>query len=330
LSTGDGAALIYDGDPGIDDALAILLALRAIGAGLRAITCVAGNVPVPKSFRNAAKLIELSKRDGIAHEPEIGIGSAKPLRAPLRTSEHIHGSDGLGETQDLFPGFDPRPYLAKAREGVGLIADILSREPGPVKIVAAGPLTNIAKLITRYPTAAARVGELVIMGGVFEGEGNASPVAEYNVYSDPHAARAVFASGLPIRLLPLEVTRRAVVRREHLNALRGSGSMASEFAIRALEYYIRAHGDRLGKEEGYLHDPLAMAIAIDDSLVLEEELWRVEVEVKGEITTGQTVAYRGPWGVEGDRIRVVREVDIGRFSRAFFRALKGPPARAHP
>lgn len=326
-----GEAFVYDGDPGIDDALAILLALRSLGQGLRAITCVAGNVPVLKAFRNAAKLIELSKLDGLRHEPEIGIGSAKPLRGALRTSEHIHGSDGLGETQGLFAGLDLGPYSAKAKDGIGLLAEILARERGPVKVVAAGPLTNIAKLLIRHPSAAARIGELVVMGGVFEGEGNASPVAEYNVYSDPLAARIVFGSGIPMRLVPLEVTRRAAVGRGDLEALRGLGSRISEFAIRALDYYIGAHMRHLGKEEGYLHDPLAMAIAIDESLILKEELWRVDVEVEGEITAGQTVAYRGRWALEGNEIRVVREVDVEGFLRAFFKALgAGPPARASP
>ncbi|MEM3575053.1 MAG: nucleoside hydrolase [Candidatus Bathyarchaeia archaeon] len=325
----NGEAFIYDGDPGIDDALAILFALKSLGRGLRAITCVAGNVPVTKAFWNAAKLIELSKLDGLSHEPELGIGSAKPLRGALRTSEHIHGSDGLGETQDLFSDMDLGPYSAKARDGVDLLTEILIRERGTVKVVAAGPLTNIAKLITRHPSAAARIEELVIMGGVFEGDGNASPVAEYNVYSDPCAARVVFGSGIPIRLLPLEVTGRAVVRPGDLGAL--GGSKASEFALRALKYYMKAQERHLGREEGYLHDPLAMAAAIDGSLVLKEELWRVDVEVKGEITSGQTVAYRGPWALEGNRIRVVREVDVERFFRAFFKAFgKDSSARASP
>ncbi|MEM2881753.1 MAG: nucleoside hydrolase [Candidatus Bathyarchaeia archaeon] len=325
----NGEAFVYDGDPGIDDALAILFALKSLGRGLKAITCVAGNVPVTKAFWNAAKLIELSKLDGLSHEPELGIGSAKPLRGPLRTSEHIHGSDGLGETQALFSDMDLGPYSAKARDGVDLLTEILTRERGPVKIVAAGPLTNIAKLITRHPRAAARIGELVIMGGAFEGDGNASPVAEYNVYSDPCAARIVFGSGIPIRLLPLEVTRRAAVGLGDLGAL--GGSRISEFALRALEYYVRAHRRHLGKGEGYLHDPLAMAVAIDGSLVTKEELWRVDVEVRGEITSGQTVAHRGPWALEGNRIRVVREVDVDRFLGAFFKAFgRGPFARASP
>ncbi len=327
----NGEAFIYDGDPGIDDALAILFALRSLGQGLRAVTCVAGNVPVAKAFWNAAKLVGLSKLDGLRHEPELGIGSAKPLRGPLRTSEHIHGPDGLGKTQSLFSGVDPRPYLAKARSGVDLLAEILTRERGPVKVVAAGPLTNMAKLITRHPSAAARIGELIIMGGVFEGYGNASPVAEYNVYADPYAARIVLGSGVPIRLLPLEVTRRAAVRRMDLEALRSSGSRISEFALGALEYYIGAHMRHLGREEGYPHDPLAMAIAIDESLILKEELWKVDVEVKGEITAGQTVAYRGPWALEGNRIRVVREVEVERFLGAFFKAFgREPLDRASP
>jgi len=325
LPSGEGGVLIYDGDPGIDDALAILFALKSLGKGLRAITCVAGNVPVSKAFWNVAKLIELSKRDGLRHEPEVGIGSAKPMRGVLRTSEHIHGSDGLGETQCLFSDVDLEAYFAKAKDGIGLIAEVLTSQRGPTRIVAAGPLTNMAKLIARYPWAAARIGELVVMGGVFEGDGNVSPVAEYNVYSDPCAARIVFNSGIPMRLLPLEVTREATVRREHLETLRRCRSRISEFALKALEYYIEAHGDRSGKEECYLHDPLAMAIAIDESIIKEEELWRVDVEVRGEITLGQTVAYRGRWAPEGNRMRVVREVDVGRFLNLFFSTLTKEP-----
>lgn len=275
--------VIIDCDPGIDDALALLLAVRSPEVSVEAVTVVCGNVLVERGAENALQLLELAGRSDIP----VAKGARRPLlREPL-TGEAIHGENGLGGVSLPPPAATPDP-----RHAADLIIDLVTGSPGEITLVAIAPLTNLALAFSKEPAIRALIPEIILMGGSLAG-GNITPAAEYNIYADAEAARIVFEAGIPITMLQLTTTSQAVLTRRHLEQWCASGSVLAAAAAAMAETYLRVY-ERRGLPGGYLHDPLAAGLAIDKTLVRESRPMRVEIETHGEFTYGATVADRRP------------------------------------
>jgi len=298
---------LVDTDPGIDDALALLLAWGSPELRVEAITTVAGNVSVAQATTNLLRLITLRRP---APLPAVAQGAAAPLRRTLRTAERYHGADGLGEL-DEWPSILEVP---SAPAGWELIARTVRRHGEALTLVALGPLTNLALVLEHDPSSLARVGRVVVMGGAVDVPGNATPSAEFNMHVDPDAAARVMEAGMPIDLVPLDATRQARLDRSQLaRALAGA---PESFAQRVTAFTERA----LAMDDGrmVLHDPLAVGVAVDESLVRWE---RTRIEVGGD---GATRRGAGP-----ANCRIAREVDVERFLD-MFQARLAPGARPVP
>ena len=273
--------IILDIDPGIDDAMAVLLALQSPELQIEAITVVSGNVIVDVGAENALKLVELAGRPDVI----VAKGAKYPLQRKLITAETIHGKNGLGDVELPAPTKE-----LDARHAVDVILDIVNASPGQITLVPVGPLTNIGLALLKDPTLPSKVPEIILMGGSIVG-GNASPAAEANIYNDPEAAKIVFNSGIPVTMVGLGATSQAKLERPHLDALAASGSPLGEFVAKIGDFYI-GFSERLGFEGSDLHDPLAVGMAIDKTLATKLQPMHVDVETKGELTYGETVANR--------------------------------------
>ena len=285
--------LLIDTDPGIDDALALLLALRSPECSVEAITTVAGNVPVERCTLNALRVLEAV---GPARVPPVGRGVDKPLTRTLVSAAHVHGDDGLSNLAEIreadgslrYP--KPRAGLSPL-DGPDLILDTIDRFPGELVVVAIGPLTNLAVALQRDPRRMAQLRRVVIMGGAVGVPGNVTPVAEFNFYVDPEAAAQVLASGLPIELVPLDVTRNAILPRSVLQQrLAACPDPVSRFIADTTQRGFQ-FGEEIGEGGITLHDPVALGIAVVPSLTYFESL-HVAVECEGALTRGMSVADR--------------------------------------
>lgn len=274
--------IILDVDPGIDDALAMLLAMRSEELRIEAVTVVSGNVIVDLGAENALKLVELAGREDLV----VAKGAKYPLQKKLITAEAVHGEDGLGEKKLPAPAkkLDPR-------HAVDVIIDIVRSNPGEITLVPVGPLTNIALAFLKAPEIRSQIPEIILMGGSIVG-GNASPAAEANIYNDPEAAKVVFESGIPIVMVDLGATDQARLTRKDIERLRAAGSRVARYAADIGDFYID-FSERLGFMGGAaLHDPLAVGLAIDLSLATDLRPMHIQVETKGSLTYGETVANR--------------------------------------
>jgi inosine-uridine nucleoside N-ribohydrolase len=272
--------VIIDTDPGVDDALALLLAMRSPELKIEAITPVAGNVPLELTLPNALRMVEIAGRTEIP----VAAGAKAPLVRRLVTASYVHGENGLGGA--VFPEPKTKPVKEPAAE---LIRQIVRRFPGEVTLLTIGPLTNIATALNTDPELAGMVRALVMMGGSLSG-GNITPAAEFNIYVDPEAARIVFQSGIPITMVGLDVTRKTSLTEEHLRQLQAGQNPVSQAAAtiarNALEHN-RERGFVLGPN---MHDSLAVAGFLDPSLLKLKEYY-VDVETTGELTAGETLGY---------------------------------------
>jgi len=271
--------IILDTDPGIDDALAIILALNSPEIQVEAITTVAGNVSQKKAHLNALKLLEFLRIDNIP----VAKGAVKPILRDVKDSEGFHGPDGLGDA--VLPKPKLRSFEKSAIEIIREKADELCDE---LIIVAIGPLTNIASFILAYPNIAVKIRELIIMGGAFNltpyGYGNVTPVAEFNIWIDPEAAKIVFNSSIPITAIGLDVTTNPKngLSKELFEKIIGLGTKKSNLIFDLCKRHI----NRVGHFN--LHDPLAVAAAVDQSIIKTDK-FVVDVETVGELTRGQTI-----------------------------------------
>jgi pyrimidine-specific ribonucleoside hydrolase len=266
--------IVIDCDPGHDDAIAILLALASPEVELRGISTVAGNQTLDKTTRNALKVLELAGRTDVP----VVVGADAPLRRPLRTAANVHGESGL-DGPDL-PEPTTRPVDGDA---VDVLADWL--EPGVV-LVPTGPLTNVANLLRRDPQATERI---VWMGGAI-GEGNVTPAAEFNAFVDPEAAEAVFGSGVPVTMIGLDITHKALFTREHAERLRGTGKVGKAVAELA-DFFLEFHRQRYRFEGAPIHDAMAVAHVIDPTLVSTLEC-NISIETESQFCDGRTVVDR--------------------------------------
>ena len=283
--------IVIDTDPGVDDALAIVLALRSPELRVELMTTVAGNAGIREVTDNARRLLALVDPD---EPPRLVRGAARPLRGRLNTAPDVHGDDGLAGLSALRDRGGRPLYPADRgpvpdREGAaGAIVAKAREHREALTIVALGPLTNIAQALDADEGAMRRVGRLIVMGGAIEAPGNVTAAAEFNFHVDPEAADRVLASGMRITLVALDVTRRVRLRWAAVrDALRGDRSALA----RALRHFTRAWSS---SEAGMpLHDPLATALAIDPALARVRPL-SVRVETKGVHTRGMSVADRRP------------------------------------
>jgi purine nucleosidase len=291
--------LLMDVDTGVDDALALMLALSRPDVELVAVTCCAGNVEVAQAAANTLAVLELCD----AGDVEVAAGSEAPLIEPLRTATS-HGPRGLGYA-------DPPAARASVspRYAPDLIVDEARRRPGELTLVATGPLTNVALSLRREPALPQLLRRLAVMGGSFDHSGNTTPCAEFNILVDPEAAKEVFAafSSAPLRPLVagLNVTEQTELRAQHLAAV-GPGALA--------DFVAAATGVKLEHNGGFahMHDPLALALALDDTLGTTRP-GAVDVELAGSLTRGMTVVdWHGLWGRKPNA-DVVVAIDVERF-----------------
>jgi len=285
--------LLIDTDPGIDDALALLLAFRSPECSVEAITTVAGNVAVERCTLNALRVLEAVKP---ARVPPVGRGADKPLTRTLVSATHVHGDDGLGNLVEVREADGslryPKPRVSLSPlAGPDLILDTIGRFPGELVVVAIGPLTNLALALQRDPRRMAQLRRLVIMGGAVSVPGNVTPVAEFNFYVDPEAAAQVLASGLPIELVPLDVTQNTILPRSVLQQrLAACPDPVSQFIADMTQRGFQ-FAEEIGEGGITLHDPVALGIALVPSLTYFESL-HVMVECEGALTRGMSVVDR--------------------------------------
>jgi inosine-uridine nucleoside N-ribohydrolase len=274
--------IIIDTDPGVDDALAIFLALKSPELKVEAVTPVAGNVPLDLTLPNALRLLEIAGRTDIP----VAAGASSPLKRQLVTAAYVHGSNGLGGVE--FPVPKTKPVAETAPQ---LIRCVVRQSPGEVSIVAIGPLTNLALAFRDDPQLPSMIRSITIMGGSLSG-GNITPAAEFNSYVDPEAAQIVYRSGAPITMIGLDVTRKAALSEEQVRVLESAGNPAARAAGRIMRATLE-EVRRTGINGGRLlaHDSMAVASFIDPSLVTMQDV-HVEVETEGERTAGETVGYR--------------------------------------
>ena len=271
--------IIIDTDPCVDDALTFLLALASPEIKLEALTTTQGNVTVDKATRNALSVLELCHA---SHIP-VAAGSMYPLVQPLRASADVHGESGIGNAQ--MPTPQSKTVMGHA---VNFLIEKVLAEPNEISIFPIGPLTNIAIAIRKEPKFAKAVKELVIMGGAIHESGNMTPQAEFNIFVDPHAAHIVFHSGIPITLIPLDVTHKCLLRQEHIERLLKIHSPISSFIRDAMETYLPASYEK-GFEGSALHDPLTLATIITPELLTLKEYY-VDVDISGGVSMGKTFA----------------------------------------
>ncbi len=272
--------IIIDTDPGVDDALALLFAMRSPELKIEAITAVAGNVPLELTLPNALRMVEIAGRRDIP----VGAGARWPLVRKLVTATYVHGENGLDGA--VFPEPTTKPAPQPAAE---LIREVIRKYPGEVTLITIGPLTNVATALAADPELAGMVRGLVMMGGSLSG-GNITPAAEFNVYVDPEAARMVFHAGIPLTMVGLDVTRKTALTEDHLHRLE-AGADAISRAAAEIARHILEQNHRAGfVAEPHMHDPLAVAGFIDPTLLETVECY-VDIETSGELTAGETVGY---------------------------------------
>src|SRR5580704_12572572 len=274
--------IIVDTDPGIDDMMAIFLALRSPELKVEAITPVCGNVPLDLTLPNALRLVEIADRTDLP----VAAGASHPLVRRLVTSGHVHGANGLGGVE--FPDPKIKPVRETAPD---IIRRIVRENPGEIMIVAVGPLTNVALALRDDPELAAMIPQIAIMGGSLSG-GNITPAAEFNLYVDPEAARIVFDAHIPLTMVGLDVTRKCLLSEAQIQQLEAAKNPVSQAAgkIMRATWERTKHGGEVTVIA--LHDALTVASLIESDVITLKDYY-VEVETTGEWTAGQTLGYDG-------------------------------------
>ncbi|NKB59081.1 MAG: nucleoside hydrolase [Alphaproteobacteria bacterium] len=283
--------VIIDCDPGQDDAVALLMALASPESlKVLGITCVAGNVPLDLTQRNARRVCVLAGRPDMP----VFAGCPRPLIRPLGTAEAVHGQTGLDGS-----GLPEEPAMPlQDRHAVDFIIDTcLSAEDGEITLCPLGPLTNIAVAIVKAPQIVPKIREIVFMGGAALGPGNRTPMAEFNIVTDPHAAQVVFESGAPLVMFGLDVTHTVITTPARLDAIRAIGTPVAAAVTGMLTFYDRHDIERYGDPGAPLHDPCVIAWLLKPELFRGKDV-HLAVETNSPLTMGRTVADW--WGVTGN------------------------------
>lgn len=284
--------IIIDTDPGVDDALALLLAMKSPELHVEAITTVSGNVHVEQATANLLTILGvLDKSD----YPILAKGDAEPLVKPLVKAEHVHGEDGLGNISKLLnPDGSPRYPNATCEisnlSGVDLILEMVERYPNELVVVALGPLTNISKAIQKDAILMQKLHSIVLMGGVFSEYGNVTTTAEFNVFVDPHAAHEVFNSGVPVHIAPLDVTHQVKLTGERLETeIEGRNDKISRFLKESTQTCMAFYRENVGFFGLHIHDALPIGMLTHPQFFQSVSAY-VQVETEGILTSGMTVA----------------------------------------
>jgi len=316
---------LIDTDTASDDAVAIIMALRAPDVEVVAITTVAGNVSVPESTRNALYTVELCGAD----VPVYG-GAEQPLFRKRQSATWFHGRDGLGDHN-----YPPPRRHAEKLHAADAIVQTIEANPGIV-VVTLAPLTNVAVAISKQPDIAKKVDRCVVMGGAPCCEGNVTPAAEYNIWVDPEAASIVLRSGLPIELVGWQLSRgEAVLHDQDIRHVEAFKTELSHFAIECNSHARKAYKIQTGEDGISLPDPIAMCIALDPTVGTEWSEHNVDVETQSELTRGMTVVdrlnvaaderNRAVWAAtlkSGHQARICWKIDNARWKDALFSALR--------
>jgi inosine-uridine nucleoside N-ribohydrolase len=319
--------IIFDTDPGTDDAMAMMLALNSPELDVRAITVVPGNVTAAQGLENALRLVSLAKRCDIP----VAAGAQHPLFQKLITAEFWHGKNGLANVE-----LPASQCKVDVRFAPDLIIQMVHEAPHQITLVPVGPLTNIALAALKDPSIVPLVKEVILMGGSISG-GNVNAAAEANIYNDPEAAQIVFQAGWPLTMVGLDVGDKTLLSRRHLDQLGGTHGPINDFIYKVAKYLVDLSA-QFGWPGSPMYDPLAVGVAIDATLVRAPEM-HVEVETKGTFTRGETVANRhgavernvlvgDHYTIEGvDKVspnaKVCIEVDAERFLQLFVSRIQG-------
>tara|TARA_X000000368_G_scaffold419030_1_gene421632 strand:- start:4269 stop:5210 length:942 start_codon:yes stop_codon:yes gene_type:complete len=303
--------IIIDTDPGHDDAIAILLALASPELDVLGITCVAGNVPLNLTARNALLICDLANRSDI----KVFAGCDRPMVRKLVTAEAIHGETGLdGPTWEA-----PKNQLQEQHAVDWLVETLMGAEDGEITLCPVGPLTNIAMALVREPLIAKKVNKIVSMGGGYFVGGNITPAAEFNIYVDPHAADVVYRSGIPIVAMPLDVTHKALMTQDWIQTLEDLGTEVGTKSSQLLSFYNRFDLERYGMAGSPVHDPATIAYLINPDLYVGKDVY-VEIETRSSLTMGMTVVdYWGARRKDPNCFWVSAVDDVGFFELMYRR-----------
>jgi purine nucleosidase len=304
--------VLLDTDPGIDDALAILLALASPEIDLAALTVTGGNCAMPEGVRNALNILALG---GAAHIP-VAPGVALPLIRPPLLAPETHGDTGLG-----YATLPPASTQPVEEHGVDVLIREILAAPGAVTLVAVAPLTNLALAIRKEPRIVQAVRQVIVMGGALRAEGNTTPLAEFNIYVDPHAAHIVLHSGMPLVLLPWDITKDVLLTKADIDRLLHIQSPIARFVVDATRFYIEFHLAHFGFAGCSINDPVALALAFLPDLACLEPLY-VDVEIASEVTMGKTVADFLQTTGKPANVQVVTALDRPRFISLFLERIE--------
>jgi purine nucleosidase len=319
--------IIFDTDPGSDDALALMLALNSPELDVRAITVVPGNVTAAQGLENALRMVSLANRCDIP----VAAGVQHPLFQKLITAEFWHGKNGLANVE-----LPASKCKVDARFGPDLIIQLVHAAPHEITLVPVGPLTNIALAVEKDPSIIPLVKEVILMGGSITG-GNVNAAAEANIYNDPEAAQIVFQAGWPLTMVGLDVGDKTLLSQKYLDQLGKTHGPLNDFTYSVAKYLVDL-ASRFGSPGTPMYDPLAVGVAIDATLVKAPEM-HVDVETRGEFTRGETVANRRGYVernvLHGDRYviegadkvapnaKVCTDVEADRFLQLFVSRIQG-------
>lgn len=310
--------VIIDTDGGIDDALAILMALNSPEIEIKAITVVAGNKDLRKAALNIKRVVEIADPVVV---PPIVMGASAPLKRVLVESGEVHGEDGLGNLAQYSDPNGERVYpdmdlSGIAENAVDVLIEEVDKNANELIIVTIGPMTNVATAIRKAPETMKKVKKIISMGGAFRVPGNTTAAAEFNIYVDPEAAQEVIEHGIPVLFAGLDVTMQTGITRDQvLEKLKQCPGKQSQFIADCSEFYMRFHQEESGYYGCYVHDALAVALSFQPNLVETENLL-VNVETKGDLTRGMTLAdYRSfvDYNVTPATAEVCAELDSSAF-----------------
>ena len=293
--------IILDCDPGHDDAIALLLALASPELELLGVTTVSGNKTLEKTTANAIRVLEHAGRADVP----VAAGADRPLLREQFVAAYVHGESGLDG-----PSLPPPQKEAEPQHAVDFVAERLRESQAPVTLVPVGPLTNIALLLARYPEIHGRIDRIVLMGGAI-GLGNVTPAAEFNIWADPEAAARVFAAGIDLTMIGLEVTHGALMTRADAEQLRANGAVGTMVA-ELFDFFSQFHLRQYGTEDSPIHDAVAVAHLLDPTLV-ETQHRHVVVDTQSELCRGRTVVDLVRRGSGEPNTHVGVSVDRDRF-----------------
>ena len=299
--------IIYDTDPGIDDALGLLLLAASPEIDLLAITVTHGNTSQEKCLNNALKLVELT---GITKVP-VARGAEEPLVKELSVAEETHGEGGLGYA--ILPKSAISPCSELAHD---LIIRLVRENPGEVTLLCVGPMTNIALAFLKAPEIVSKVRRIVSMGGAIHYPGNVTPQAEYNVFCDPEAFEIVLKSGIDFTLVPLDVTYQCIFTTDHLEKITEARSEIRNFIFDSTRFYMEFHEDYQGIKGCAINDPLAAAILLDPTLVKNRDYY-LTIELTSPTSKAKTIADHYGLLKSAPNAKVSMEVDVERFMDLF-------------